>query len=505
MAQAVEQTLDSFTALNKKIRNYYEAVGLMAWDLRTGAPKKAAESRSETIGLLSTEAFKLATSEEMGQYLSILNQPDVLAQLDDVNRRIVQDVQEEYDRSIKIPAEKYEEFVVLTTQSETLWEDFKHRADFAGFAPYLTKIVAKLQEFIDYWGPRATRYDTLLHMYEPDLTTVKLDQVFAQLRDRLVPLAESIRASEHQPQTKFLDQLFDKEQQKKFSIFLLEQIGYDFDAGRIDESEHPFQTTLNLGDARITTKYLQDDVTSAIFSSLHEGGHALYEQNVDPKLAGTPLQQGTSMGIHESQSRFWENVIGRSRPFWDRYYGDLQRHFPEQLGDVKLEDFHRAVNRVENSLIRIEADELTYNLHVIIRYEIEKQLFNDNLSVDDLPKVWNEKYESYLGIAPPNDGVGVLQDVHWSGGSFGYFPSYSLGNMYAAQIAHTLNKQFPNLDELIAAGNFAPIKEWLTDKIYKYGKSRKPQEIIKEVTGEDLNPDYLAEYLEQKYKAIYDL
>lgn len=505
MEHDIQLKLEQFRELNKKIRSYYEAVALMAWDLRTGAPRKGAETRAETLGILSTESFKLQTSSEMGELLSYLNRPEVLEQLDDVNRRVVENVQEEYDRSIKIPADKYQEYVTLTSHSETLWEDFKENSDFASFEPYLTQIVAKLQEFIDYWGPRDTRYDTLLNLYEPELTTVKLDEVFSQLRDRLVPLAEAIQASTNKPESEFLNQLYDKDQQEKFSKFMLEQIGYDFEAGRIDESVHPFATGLNPGDVRITTHYLQDDVTSAVFSSLHEGGHALYEQNLSPELTGTPLAEGTSMGIHESQSRFWENIIGRSRPFWERYYGDLQQHFPEQLASVSAMDFHRAVNRVENSLIRTESDELTYNLHIIIRYEIEKQLFNEGLSVKDLPKVWNEKYEKYLGIIPPNDGVGVLQDVHWSGGSFGYFPSYSLGNMYAAQIANTIRKEISNYDELIAEGNFKPIKEWLTDKVYKYGKSRKPAELILEITGEELNPNYLADYLEQKYKAIYNL
>lgn len=503
MKQETARKWELFRTLLQKISAYEEAVALMNWDLRTGAPRKGAETRAATIGLLSTEAFKLQTSDEMGEYLSYLNHATVLGELDDVQRRMVLEVQEDYDRSIKIPAQKFQEYTELTAHAETLWEDFKENSDFVGFEPYLTQIVDKTQEFIDYWGPRATRYDTLLHMYEPDLTVEKVDQVFGQLRDRLVPLVEAVTAAKNKPEAPFLNQLFDKGQQEKFSRFLLEQIGYDFEAGRIDETVHPFETTINHGDVRITTNYKQDDVTSAIFSSLHEGGHALYEQNVAADLAGSPLGQGTSMGIHESQSRFWENVVGRSLPFWQRYFGDLQQHFPAELKDVNAEQFYRGSNRVENSLIRIEADELTYNLHIIIRYEIEKMLFNEGLTVSELPKVWNEKYKSYLGLTPPNDGLGVLQDVHWSGGLFGYFPSYALGNMYAAQITHTLRKELPQFEGFIAEGNFLPIKEWLTDKIYKYGKSRKPSEIILAVTGEELNPDYLADYLEEKFKAIY--
>lgn len=505
MKQETVEKWELFRELLQKIHSYQEAVGLMYWDLRTGAPRKGAETRSVAIGLLSTEAFKMQTSAEMGEYLAYLNDPSVMTELDDTQRRMVLDVYEEYERSTKIPPQKFREYTELTAHAETLWEDFKETGDFAGFEPYLTKIVEMTQEFIDYWGPKATRYDTLLHMYEPELTVEKLDQVFGQLRDRLVPLVNAVTSSPNKPDTSFLDQQFTEDKQEKFSLFLLEQMGYDFEAGRVDETVHPFQTTLNHGDVRVTTNYKRDDVASAMFSSLHEGGHALYEQNIAPELGDTPLGQGTSMGIHESQSRFWENMIGRSLPFWERYFGDLQKHFPGQFDNVTAKQFFLAVNHVENSLIRTEADELTYNLHIIIRYEIEKMLFNEGLPVSDLPKVWNEKYQSYLGVTPPNNGVGVLQDVHWPGGLFGYFPSYALGNMYAAQIANTLRKELPQFDSLIAEGNFQPIKEWLTDKIYKYGKSRKPAEIIKAVTGEDLNPDYLANYLEQKFKAIYDL
>lgn len=505
MKQETAEQWKLFLDLLRKINSYQEAVGLMHWDLRTGAPKKGAEARSETIGLLSTESFKLQISPEMGQYLSYLNHETVLGELDETGRRLVELVQEEYDRSVKIPPEKYQEYVELTAHAETLWADFKENSDFASFEPYLTRIVELTQEFIDYWGPKETRYDTLLHMYEPELTVEKLDQVFGQFRDRVVPLVDAITSSPNKPDASFLHQLYDQGQQEKIGLFLLEQMGYDFEAGRLDETAHPFEITLNQGDVRITTHYLQDDPTSSIFSTLHEGGHALYEQNVSPELAGTPLSQGTSMGIHESQSRFWENIIGRSQAFWTRYYGDLQQHFPEQLKEVTADQFYRAANRVENSLIRTEADELTYNLHIIIRYEIEKMIFNEGLPIHELPKVWNEKYKAYLGLTPPNDGLGILQDVHWSGGSFGYFPSYALGNMYSAQITNTLRKELPQFEGFVEEGNLAPIKEWLTEKIYKHGKSRKPAELIMNITGEPLNPDYLAAYLEDKFKAIYGI
>ncbi|MRN56765.1 carboxypeptidase M32 [Paenibacillus monticola] len=505
MEQHVQDEWEKFSELLAKISGYSEAIGLLHWDLRTGAPRKGAEIRSETIGMLSGEMFRLETSPLMGKFTEFFSRPEVMKQLTAVQNTIVADCRKEYDRSKSIPSKRYEEYSVLAAHSQTMWEEAKENNDFASFEPYLSKIVAFKQEFIDYWGVKGTRYDTLLDMYEPDLTVEKVDDLFNRLRSRLVPLVEAISASPHKPDTKFLHAIFEKEQQQKFGLFVLEQMGYDFAAGRLDESVHPFATGLNPGDVRITTNYLLDNVTSAVFSSLHEGGHALYEQNINKELVGTPLAQGASMGIHESQSRLWENMIGRSRTFWHRYYGDLQQHFPQQLAGVEVEDFYQAINSVANSFIRIEADELTYNLHIIVRYEIEKLIFNEGLAVKDLPQVWNAKYQEYLGITPPTDELGVLQDVHWSGGDFGYFASYSLGNMYAAQILNTLRKELPEFDELIAAGNLLPIKEWLTAKIYVYGKSLTPAQIIEQVTGEPLNPDYLADYLEVKYTELYKL
>ncbi len=505
MEQNVQQVVNSFKQLVHKITSYYEALGLLGWDLRTGAPRKGAELRAETIGILATEAFKLSISEEMGGYVEFLSRPEIVEQLSEVDRRSVKECKAEYDRSLKIPPARFQKYSSLTTHAQTVWEEAKHNNDFVGFEPLLREIVEMKREFIDYWGVKDTRYDTLLDMYEPDMTVAKLDAVFDRLKSRLVPLLQKIQQSGYTPEHDFLKQNYDLQKQEEIGLFLLKQMGYDFEAGRLDESEHPFATGLNPGDVRITTHYYPDDLLSAIFSSLHEGGHALYEQNISTDLVGTGLATGTSMGIHESQSRFWENVVGRSRVFWDQYYDRLQQLFPEQLGTVNKEQFYQAANRVENSLIRIEADELTYNLHIIIRYEIEKMLFNENLAVADLPKVWNAKYKEYLGIEPPTDALGVLQDVHWSGGDFGYFASYSLGNMYAAQMTHTMRKELPQFEEWIAAGNLLPIKEWLTDKIYRFGKSKTPSELIMDITGEELNPDYLADYLEEKYADIYKL
>jgi carboxypeptidase Taq len=500
-----EGQLAGFKRLVRKMKQYEEAVGVLYWDMRTGAPKKGLESRSEVVGELSTEVFRLAISDEMGGYLALLTQPAEFEKLDEISRKMVTESKKDYDRSKKIPPDKYQAYVVLTSQAETAWEEAKNKNDYAMFQPYLEKIVAANLEFLELWGYEGDKYNTLLDMYEPGMTVAKLDQVFGALREKVVPLLQTIQASPNQPDRSFLDQPFSKSQQKQFSEFILRQMHYDFEAGRLDETVHPFATGLSPGDVRITTRYLPSDVTSALFGSIHEGGHALYEQNISTGLIGTNLCSGTSMGIHESQSRFWENIIGRSRAFWDRYYRDLQQTFAGQLDHIDVETFYRAINHIEASLVRIEADELTYNLHIMVRYEIEKGLFNGTIAVADLPKVWNAKYKEYLGVSPASDSEGVLQDVHWSSGAFGYFPSYALGNMYAAQITNTLRQQFPQFEEGIAAGDLQPIKEWLTEHIYQYGKLLTPSEIITRVTGEELNPEYLVQYLEKKYKAIYGI
>ena len=321
------QALEKFRELTRKIKQYEEILGVAYWDMRTGAPRKGIELRSEAMGL-SADMFRLATSDEMGELLATLAEADVYRTLGEIDRRLVDEMKKDYDRNRKIPPELYREYVVLTSKAESVWEEAKANNDFASFAPYLEQIVDYTRRFIELWGVKDTPYDTLLDMYEPEMTVAELDRLFGELKARLVPLAEAIAASPHQPDTSFLQGTFDKEAQKQFSLHILKEMGFDFAAGRLDESVHPFATGLNPGDVRITTRYLPDDVVSALFGTIHECGHALYEQNIAPELAGTPLATGTSMGIHESQSRLWENIVGRSLGFWQRYLPDLRRHFP---------------------------------------------------------------------------------------------------------------------------------------------------------------------------------
>ncbi len=497
-------TEENFLALLKKMSAYSEALSIMYWDMRTGAPKKGIPARSEAVGTLSSELFKMSVSKEMGDYLEELgNKKD---SLEPVLLKTVEVVKEEYDRSEKIPAEEYREFVVLTSQSESVWEEAKDKADFDLFLPYLEKVVATTKKFIGYWGVKdGNPYNTLLDQYEPGMTTDIIDGVFDQLKETIVPLVKKISESGTQPDTSFLFKQFPKESQKAFSHEILKQLGYDFEAGRLDETVHPFATGINIGDVRITTKYDENDFRSAVFGTIHECGHALYEQNIDKELDGLPVADGTSMGIHESQSLFYEQFIGHNEKFWTYNFDLLKSQSPEQFTGVSLEEFLRAINYSQPSLIRIEADELTYPLHIMIRYEIEKGLFNGDFEVKDLPQIWNDKYEEYLGVRPENNGEGVLQDVHWAGGAFGYFPSYALGYMYAAQLKVAMLKDLPHFDELCEKGEFSPILDWLTEHVHKFGKMKKPLEIIRDTTGEGLNANYLANYLSEKYTKLYNL
>ncbi|WP_412860252.1 carboxypeptidase M32 [Cytobacillus horneckiae] len=501
----INQVEEGFLSFIQKMVAYNEALSVMYWDLRTGAPKQGVEQRSNVIGILSGDVFEMSTSAEMANYLSKLSTDEAKQSLSSVTNKLVEECQKEYDRNKKIPAEEYKEYVVIQAQAESVWEEAREKADFAMFKPYLEKLVDFNKKFIDYWGYKENKYDTLLHMYEPGMKVKILDDVFGRLRSEIVPLVKSISEAGNQPETDFLYAHFPKDKQKAFTIEILKQMGYNFDAGRLDDTVHPFAIGLNPGDVRITTRYDEKDFRMAVFGTIHEGGHAIYEQNISKELVGTPLCDGTSMGIHESQSLFYENFVSRNASFWKKNLELLKKYSSGQFDDVSVDDYYRAINESKSSLIRIEADELTYPLHIMIRYEIEKGLFNDEIQVEELPQIWNQKYEEYLGIKPDNDGVGVLQDVHWAGGSFGYFPSYALGYMYAAQLKNAMMKELPQFDQLLEEGSLQPIQEWLTANVHQFGKMKEPLEILEKATGEGLNVQYLIDYLQEKYSKIYQL
>lgn len=488
----------------KKTKHYDEALSVLYWDMRTGAPKKGLDQRAAVIGTLAAQSFERSTAPEVGDMLTALEAKK--DELPYITQRLVEEVRKAYDLNKKIPAAEFEQFTIEKAQSEAAWEQAKEADDFSIFLPHLEKMIAWKKKFITYWGEKnGSAYNTLLDQFEPGMTTAILDDVFGQVRAVVAPLVKQIVDKGVQPNTDMLFQPFPKDGQREVSLEILRRLGYDFEAGRLDETVHPFMIELNRNDIRVTTKYDEHDFRSAVFGVIHECGHALYEQNIDEALTGLPLCTGTSMGMHESQSLFYENFIGRNESFWKHNFPLLQQHSPAQFGHVAVEDFLKAINFAKPSLIRIEADELTYVLHIMVRYELERDLFNGSLAAKDLPQRWNDLYEDYLGIRPTSDAQGVLQDMHWSDGSFGYFPSYALGYMYAAQWKHAMDKDIENFDALCETGNLTPIREWLTEKVHRHGALKKPFELLQEGTGEGLNPTYLTTYLQEKYARLYEL
>lgn len=486
-----QQWRDHFDGL----RAYEEAVALLYWDMRTYMPEQGATNRSASIGFLSTESFRRRTGATYQQLLAAMEQ-ETLTGIEAIS---FAKAKEAFDRDSKIPEAEYQTFITLISEAESVWEKAKDANDWSMFEPYLEKIVAMERKFVEYWGYDAHPYDALLHDYEPGMTVATLDPLFAELRQAIIGLLGQLEGKDFPT----LDWSADRETQIALNQEWLRDIGYDFTSGRLDETVHPFQTTINRKDARITTKYDENDYRNSVFGTMHEAGHATYEQGIEPELDSLGLGDGASMGIHESQSLFFENFIGRNQGFLEARYHGLQQAIPS-LADVPFERFYAAVNEVKPSLIRIEADELTYALHIIIRYELEKRLMTNELEVKDLPQEWNRLYKEYLGVDVPSDDKGVLQDVHWSGGSFGYFPSYALGLVYAAQLNEALRRDVDNVDGLIAAGTLAPIKGWLKENIHRHGKSKTPAELIEAATGQSISVAPLVNYLTKKYTRVVE-
>ncbi len=590
----MEEKLNILREELEKIGKLNSSLALISWDMQTKMPKKAIEQRSAIIEYLAGEMFLLKTSDKMGKITEeLLNNKD---SMDDVQRAIVKLARKEYDETKKIPEQRYREFIIAAAISGNAWHEAKVNKDFEIFKPHLKKMIdydetkkipeqryrefiiaaaisgnawheAKVnkdfeifkphlkkmidfkREFVEYLGYDNNKYDTLLNQFEEGLTVEKLDKIFEEMKIGILELLEKIKKSNKKVNKDFLLGYFDKEPQERFSNFVLKKLGYDFEAGRMDESEHPFTTSFGNKDVRITTNYNNPELTYALFSAIHEGGHGIYEQDIPEEFVWTGLDSSLAMSIHESQSRFYENLIGRSKEFWE-YFLDYAKYEFKELKDVSLEEFYEAINVVEPSLIRTEADELTYNLHIIIRYEIEKDLINGVLDIDDVREAWNSKYKDYLGIrteadeltynlhiiiryeiekdlingvldiddvreawnskykdylgiCPSNDSEGILQDIHWSDGSFGYFPSYSLGNLYGAQMLNKMKKDYKDMYLDIKNGEFSKVHNWLNDNVHKYGAVYSPSELIKKITGEELNPKYFLDYINKKYKKIY--
>lgn len=499
----MSNTLEQLKAYLKKMRQYDHILSLLHWDMMTLMPPKGVEAKLDAISFFSTEAFRLSTADEYGQLLKELARPEQFEQLDAAMQLTVKRGLQDFERFQRIPESFYTEYVTEKARSQKAWEEAKRSSDYSVYAPYLDKMIKMTRQYVNYMEPEKDPYEVLLDMYEEGIDSATIDRIFDELKEGLLPLLEKINAAPR-PDRSLLEGQYDIDAQKKVQDMLLSYIGFDFSEGATAESEHPFTMDLSAGDVRVTNHYKENDPIDAMFSAIHEGGHAIFGQNIDPAYADTAAWQVNMMGLHESQSRFYENILGRNPNFWAPVYGRLGELLP-QFKTIPPEIFGRAINDVHPSLIRTEADEVTYCLHIILRYELERAIFRDEVSVDELPALWNDKMEALLGIRPANDAEGILQDVHWSDGSFGYFPSYLLGSVYDGMFLKQAEKELGSFDTLLAEGRILEITAWLNEKIHRHGSLYTSRQVIERVCGCDISAKPLLEYFNRKYADIYNL
>lgn len=481
----------------QELRDLSGIIGLATWDQETYLPRKAEAGRAAQLGTLQALYHERLSDPHLGDWLAQaeVNGSDEAA--------MVRVLRIERDRAVKVPSDLVKALAEAQSHGLSAWREAREKEDYTLFEPMLQRLLSLRREMADAWGHQGERYDALLEGYEPGMRVGRLSPVLSDLRRKLVPLVQAIDAQQP-PKRLFEGAAFAVDAQWNFTLELLQAMGFDLDAGRQDKSTHPFTGGTGLFDVRLTTRLFPELPLSSVFSTIHEGGHGLYEQGFAKEHARTTLAQAPSMGLHESQSRLWENIVGRSRDFWVHFFPKYQRHFP-QLGQVSLDDFYREVNRVERSLIRVEADEVTYNLHIILRYELELQLLRGSLEARDLEAAWNEQVKALLGLQVKSPRQGVLQDIHWAWGEFGYFPTYALGNLYSASLWKTLEREVGGLSELLANGKLQPIKQWLGEKIHRQGFRFEAEALVTQITGRGLTDDDFVAYLKEKYSALYSL
>jgi len=476
---------------------------LLSWDQQTYMPSGGVGARAEQLATLEKLAHNQFVSEEVGEWLEGAAAETKALSYESDDASLIRIARRDYEKARRVPSSLVEKIARQTSLGMETWVKARANSDFALFRNSLQTIIGLQRELAGYLGYQERPYDALLDQYEPGMKSSDLDGLFSKLKTELVPMLERISRNLGRVDEGVLHQHFPGEKQLAFGLELAKKMGFDLNRGRQDQSVHPFCTSFSVHDVRITTRLDETFLPPALFGTLHECGHALYEQGVSPKLERTLLSGGTSLGIHESQSRLWENLVGRSRAFWKFAYPGLQTMFSEEFGECSLESFYRAINRVEPSLIRVEADEVTYNLHIMLRYELEVDLLEETLEAKDLPEAWNSKMRSYLGISPSSDAMGVLQDVHWSHGLIGYFPTYTLGNLAAVQFYNQAKKAIPTLPAEIERGEFSNLLDWLRTHIHRPGRKFLPDELVKQVTGSKLSAEPFIAYLNTKYSEIY--
>ena len=507
------EALDQLRRLAGKVFDLAAAVSVLSWDQQTYMPPGSSEGRAQALSTLSSSAHEMFISDEFGSVLEAAENATAERDPEASEALMVRRLRRDFEKSRRVPAEWVAESSREIALAFNAWNKARPASDFKSFEPHLVRVLDHKKQYVEFFSPYNHPYDPLLNDYEPGMKTATVREIFRELRDEQVPLVEAISEKADRVDNSFLKQAFDEQKQWDFSLQVVRELGYDFERGRQDKAPHPFSTSFNKDDVRITSRVYPNSFGEALFGSVHEAGHGMYSQGLAgdldriPALSGSTVESShhASLGIHESQSRMMENLVGRSRNFWNAYYPTLQKVFPSQLGEIDVDSFYRGINKVQRSLIRVDADEATYNLHVMLRFEIEFGLIEGDLEVPDLPEIWNAKYEEYLGITPPEDRLGVLQDIHWAIGLIGYFPTYALGNLIASQLWEKLGSDIPNLGEQIAAGQFGDLVAWLREKVHRYGGNYEPMVLLERITGEGLSAKPYLKYLKDKYSEIYDL
>ena len=488
-----------------EIQDLSKAEAVLGWDQETMMPPKGGPARAEQLATLSRIVHEKFTSPEVGKLLEALRKYEESLPYDSDEASLIRVSRRDYEKLSKVPAELAGEITRTAAIARDAWVEARRGSDFKAFLPHLRKNVELKLRYVECFSPTGNPYDILLDDYERDTTTAEVHDIFGALKKDLVPLIAAIGSSRHQVDDRCLRGQFPADKQRDFCLAVVSRFGFNPDSWRLDPTVHPFSTSFATGDVRITTRYHEDLISAALFGCMHECGHGLYDGGVDPELERTPLGEGISLAWHESQSRLWENLVGRSRPFWKHFYPALRSAFSAQFGQIDMETFYRAINRVQPSLIRVESDEATYGLHIILRFELEQEIILGKLPLQDLPEAWNARMKDYLGVNVPDDAQGVLQDVHWSHGSFGYFPTYAMGNIIASQVWSKVVADIPNLSAQFERGDFSELRAWLRDHLYRHGRKFTPKEMRQRLLGGPIDVGPYVQYLKNKYGEIYRL
>lgn len=500
----MEQKFTELKEILAEVDDLQKASSILSWDQQANMPPGGAEARGYQLATISRIAHEKFTDEQVGELIEGLEPWAAELDPDSDDARLLKVAKRDYEKSTRVPAAMVAEQARITTAAHEAWVEARQKADFSIFEPHLEKVVDWNRRYAALFAPYDHVYDPMLDTFEPGMKTAEVQAIFDAIRPRQ---AELIRAIAEKPQVEdaFLHQHFPKEKQMAFGKEIVTALGYDWNRGAEGSVPHPFMTNLGFGDIRINTRVDEEFFNVYLFGDMHETGHALYEQSMGKELARTPLFSGASLALHESQSRMYENLVGRSKPFWEHYFPRLQEVFPSQLGNVSVDQFYKGINKVEPSFVRVEADEATYNMHIMLRLELEIALMDGSLEAKDIPEAWNSRMEKYLGVIPPNDAEGCLQDVHWSAGFLGYFSTYALGNLISVQLWERIEADNPNIYDQIGRGEFAPLLAWLKENVHRHGAKFEPQELVQMVTGSKIDGGPYLVYLREKFGKIYDL